>query len=172
MQLGLGVMNMLEHGSVRPEPLKYHLGDWFGRCYSSLHPDGPSIDSKGLANVTANADQFNIYRCVFNLVRNAHKRGGATQVRMSATQDDTHTHISIEDNGCGLPNTDAIFDCGTTFANGQGLGLFLVKYVTEAHGGTVTAVAHNDDPVFNGAKFTMSLPKENADGYVHYPTEF
>jgi len=78
------------------------------------------------------------------------------------TLDNTMGYLKIrfEDNGCGVPleNKDKIFaPFYTTYTHGTGLGLSLVKWIIEGHGGRIY---ENGKPE-EGASFEMYLPIAN-----------
>ena len=73
-------------------------------------------------------------------------------------------HLRFADNGRGVPAEDLphLFEQfwrgdqsrGSQAGEGSGLGLYIVKYIVEAHGGTITA--RND----GGLVFDLALPCE------------
>ncbi|OLB99305.1 MAG: hypothetical protein AUH30_05365 [Candidatus Rokubacteria bacterium 13_1_40CM_68_15] len=133
----------------------------------------PSADAKGIriqsvldpraSPVLGDPDR--LQQVVWNLVANAIKftpRSG--QVHVSLRSVDSHAEIVVSDNGVGI---DALLmpyiferfrqgDSSSTRAHGGlGLGLALVKHLTELHGGTVEADSLGED---KGATFTVKLP--------------
>jgi signal transduction histidine kinase len=102
---------------------------------------------------------------IANLVENAAKYtpdGGHITVAMATTHRDVH--IAVRDTGNGLPADELtnIFTpftqlSGPSYANrrGLGLGLPLVRSLTELHGGTVHATSAGAG---HGSCFTISLP--------------
>jgi len=101
-----------------------------------------------------------------NLLSNAIKftpSGGSITVRLIDAP--TQVQIQVSDTGQGilaerLPHIFERFwqadSSNTRQTGGLGLGLFLVKSIVEAHGGTVAA---NSPGVGQGATFTITLPK-------------
>ncbi|MEB3210745.1 MAG: PAS domain S-box protein [Leptolyngbyaceae bacterium] len=110
-------------------------------------------------------DQTRLQQVVWNLLSNAIKftpKGGEVLVRLERM--DTQAQISVEDTGKGIsPNfLPYIFDSFrqedasiTRRFGGLGLGLAIVRYLVEAHGGTITA--HSDGEGL-GATFVVQLP--------------
>jgi PAS domain S-box-containing protein len=110
-------------------------------------------------------DSERLRQVVWNLLSNAVKftpRGGRVQVRLA--QVDAAVAIVVTDTGQGispelLPRVFEHFrqgDSGTTRAHGGlGLGLALVKYLVELHGGSVQAQSPGAG---QGATFTVTLP--------------
>jgi PAS domain S-box-containing protein len=111
------------------------------------------------------ADATRIQQVIWNLLSNAVKftpRGGA--VNLSARRTSSHVQISVTDNGEGidpqfLPHIFEPFRQAespqTRVHGGLGLGLSIVRYIAEAHGGTVAAESEGRG---KGATFTVTLP--------------
>jgi signal transduction histidine kinase len=129
-----------------------------------------------LKNVTVSQDlaplypiQFdlNLMKRVFsNLVENAIKYSGeGTQVDVKTWDDEQWVYITISDNGVGIPPDDLenIFEKFYRVKNdashsikGTGLGLYLVKYFVELHGGTIEA----ESELGNGTTFKIKLKNQ------------
>ncbi|HEY0159169.1 MAG TPA: PAS domain S-box protein [Thermoanaerobaculia bacterium] len=111
------------------------------------------------------ADPTRIQQVIWNLLSNAVKftpRGGS--VRLSARRSASQLQVSVTDNGEGidpqfLPHIFEPFRQAespqTRVHGGLGLGLSIVRYIAEAHGGTVTAESEGRG---KGATFTVTLP--------------
>ncbi len=116
-----------------------------------------------LVNITG--DPTRIQQIVWNLLSNAVKftpENGQIEIRIE--QSETHTQIQVRDNGKGinpqfLPHVFEYFrqEDGTTTRQfgGLGLGLAIVRHLTELHGGTVQADSPGEG---QGATFTIKLP--------------
>jgi signal transduction histidine kinase len=108
-------------------------------------------------------DEAQLERVLWNLVANAIKftPSGGT-ISIGSRVDDGHVSISVNDTGMGIPE-DALPQLFTEFRRlkgsetieGTGLGLFIVKTIVEAHGGTV----HAESKYGDGSKFIVRLPK-------------
>ena len=119
-----------------------------------------------IASVWVEADQTRIEQIVTNVVSNAIKFtpvGGEVSVVVSGDGDDAV--LRVEDSGVGiapdlLPRIFDLFVQGDRTieraTGGLGLGLTLVRRLTELHGGTVTASSEGID---RGALFTICLPR-------------
>lgn len=119
-------------------------------------------------------DPGRLQQVVWNLLSNAIKftaRGGLVQVRLTRT--DGMVEIAVTDNGVGIAPefVGQAFDrfrqadgSTTRSYGGLGLGLSIVKSLTDMHGGTVKA---HSAGLGKGATFTVilpALPDEEGDG--------
>lgn len=112
------------------------------------------------------ADLHRLQQAVWNLLVNAIKftpEGGTVEARMEQRQ--SHVEIVISDSGIGiepdlLPFVFDRFRQGDSSATrkfgGLGLGLALVRYLVEMHGGTIRAESLG---INSGATFTIRLPQ-------------
>jgi PAS domain S-box-containing protein len=110
-------------------------------------------------------DAARLQQVVWNLLTNAVKftpRQGTVQI--SALRTGSHVQISVVDSGEGidlqfLPHVFEPFRQAesprTRLHGGLGLGLSIVRYIAEAHGGTVSAQSEGRG---KGATFTVTLP--------------
>jgi PAS domain S-box-containing protein len=128
----------------------------------SIDPNAPSIDG----------DANRLQQVLWNLISNSIKytpRGGWVEVSLRAMGE--QLELSVKDNGQGispefLPRLFMRFsqaDSTTTRRHGGlGLGLALVRHLTELHGGSIRATSAGAG---QGSTFTVSLPvtKNRAD---------
>jgi signal transduction histidine kinase len=115
------------------------------------------------------ADVMRLKQIVLNLLSNAIKftPAGGT-VTISAKLDNQRNFlIAVSDTGCGMPPEDLeraqepfqrLESAHTRRVEGTGLGLFLVKRLTELHGGRLGLFSE----LGKGTTVTISLPKERA----------
>ena len=138
--------------------------------------------SAGLGSMVA--DSTRIQQVLWNLLTNAVKftpRGGTVQV--SAQRTASHVDIAVTDSGEGIDQSflPHIFEPfrqaespQTRVHGGLGLGLSIVRYIVEAHGGTISAESQGRGL---GSTFTVTLPvravhdgaepaRNNAAGHV------
>jgi PAS domain S-box-containing protein len=133
----------------------------------------PSADAKGvrlqtLLDTTANfvrGDAHRLQQVIWNLLSNAIKftpKGGRVQVAVSRA--DSHVEIAVMDTGQGISPEFLPFvfdrfrqaDSSTIRSHGGlGLGLAIVRHLTELHGGTVSAASAGEG---QGATFSVRLP--------------
>jgi signal transduction histidine kinase len=102
---------------------------------------------------------------VWNLISNAIKfTPGRGHVRIEVRRKDGSVEIVVSDTGLGIDPAvlPYVFDrfrqgdsSSTRSHGGLGLGLALVRHLTELHGGQVTAVSVGEN---QGATFTVRLP--------------
>ncbi|HEX8411256.1 MAG TPA: PAS domain S-box protein [Thermoanaerobaculia bacterium] len=133
----------------------------------------PTADAKDITITTSFApalgmivaDSTRIQQVLWNLLTNAVKftpKDGAVQV--SARRSASQVQISVTDNGEGidprfLPHIFEPFRQAespqTRVHGGLGLGLSIVRYIVEAHGGTIAAESAGRG---QGSTFTVTLP--------------
>jgi two-component system nitrogen regulation sensor histidine kinase NtrY len=119
------------------------------------------------------SDQRLLTQAVTNLVKNASEgidtaveaapeRAGTGQITAKVRTKGDRVHITIIDNGCGLPkeNRDRLVEpYMTTRVKGTGLGLAIVQRITEQHGGKLQlADAPKRNCKVEGASVRMDLP--------------
>lgn len=115
---------------------------------------------------TLRGDRIHLSSVIFNLLDNAlkYRNGEKPEVKLSLVEEAEHLHISIQDNGIGIPATyqDRIFEKffrvpqgNVHNAKGYGLGLSYVATVVTKHGGRVAVQSQPG----NGSQFTLILPK-------------
>jgi signal transduction histidine kinase/ActR/RegA family two-component response regulator len=133
----------------------------------------PAAEAKGLSlcgDLTSEVGQITgdpsrLQQVVWNLLSNAVKftpQGGRIEIRLERI--DPHVCITVSDTGKGI-NPDFlpyVFDrfqqadaSSAMRYGGLGLGLALVEYLVELHGGTVEAVSAGEG---KGATFRVTLP--------------
>jgi PAS domain S-box-containing protein len=140
---------------------------------AALDTVGPAAEAKRIdlkrvfdpEGAMVNGDPGRLQQIVWNLVMNAVKftpAGGSVQVQMRRAED--RVEIVVSDSGQGIPAhvLPFVFDrfrqwdsSSTRAHSGLGLGLALVKHLTELHRGTVSAESPGEG---KGATFTVSLP--------------
>ncbi len=120
------------------------------------------------------ADSVRLQQVMWNLVKNAIKFSEAGSSIAIATADGPPGYLTIEisDDGIGIEPTllALVFDsfqqgslAEQRAKGGLGLGLFIAKGLTEAQGGTLTALSEGRD---KGSKFLITLPLAPADQAV------
>ncbi|MEQ1566702.1 MAG: HAMP domain-containing sensor histidine kinase, partial [Myxococcota bacterium] len=115
-------------------------------------------------------DRDAIGQVMTNLLSNALKYGAEGKwvaVRLVARTDSVE--LSVADRGCGISAAELphVFDDFFRSADprvrstkGTGIGLAIVRYIVEAHGGTIRV----DSTLGRGARFVVQLPLEPPEG--------
>jgi heavy metal sensor kinase len=122
------------------------------------------IDLRCSSALWIEADKLWIRRAVLNLLDNAIKysKDGGT-IEVSAGREDSNVKIRVRDYGIGIDPDDLPFIFNRLYradparsrnSGGAGLGLALVKWVIEAHGGAIRVDSEPD----RGATFEIFLP--------------
>jgi PAS domain S-box-containing protein len=106
-------------------------------------------------------DRSRIDQVVTNLVSNAIRYAAGAPIAVRVLRDDHAAVIEVRDGGPGLPSGKLAqiferFERGASMRHygGLGLGLYVVREITQAHGGEVTAENRSS----GGACFTVRLP--------------
>lgn len=103
-------------------------------------------------------------QAIYNLVDNAIKYTAAGSVKIILSEDDRGVIIKVADSGIGIPERDKnkIFDkfcraknAVNMYADGSGLGIFIVKKIVEAHAGGQISF---DSQEGRGTTFTIIIP--------------
>jgi signal transduction histidine kinase len=115
------------------------------------------------ASMTLRADGEQLFRAIFNLVRNARQAIMATgepgEICLQATEDDQAWKVLITDTGPGLPKKaqEHLFQPfqGGVRKGGSGLGLVIAADLIRGHGGRLE-LQRTDE---TGTTFAIQLPK-------------
>ena len=125
---------------------------------------GAAIDLRvmpGVAGATVLGDRLALRRIVANLADNAQKYGHAAHLVLD--RDAQAFVLTVDDEGPGIPPDlrETLLEpfvrletSRNRCTGGAGLGLAIVRYLVEAHGGTISV---GDAPA-GGARFTVRLP--------------
>ncbi|MTV25785.1 hypothetical protein FTX61_10240 [Nitriliruptoraceae bacterium ZYF776] len=139
---------VLQRRDVRLAELAEHASDTVGYAETTTIDLPPDL--------VARVDPDRFAQVVGNLVANAH-RHGRTPVEVGGHRSDGEVVLRVRDHGDGISASqrERLFD---PFAHGAaegsvGLGLWIVRAVVDAHGGTVTY-----EDAAPGARFTVRLP--------------
>jgi signal transduction histidine kinase len=132
----------------------------------SLAPTGAVVDVQVDPALPVHADPERLEQVLVNLLTNAVRHGGPPVV-LSAEPVDEAVRITVRDHGPGVPEhrRDALFQRlagDSDHPDSVGLGMWIVRLLVEAHGGTVTY-----EDAAPGARFTVTLPSDgSALGHV------
>ena len=170
------VEQILEFAGARSGKKKYNIAkcDVAQSVRNAIGDCAPLIEENGFAfeeNISdrlplIDADADSIESAVRNLIHNAVKYGnGSRWLRVSTENGNGTIKVSVEDRGIGIAAADQkkIFEpfyraksVVDAQIHGNGLGLSLVKEITEAHGGSVKVSSEAG----KGSTFTIELPSE------------
>jgi two-component system, OmpR family, sensor histidine kinase VicK len=110
------------------------------------------------------ADKDRILQVLSNLLSNALKFTKEGTIEITTTKEDNEVIVKVRDSGSGIDSEifPRLFEkFASKSEKGTGLGLFLSKNITEAHGGRIWA-ENNPDGI--GATFAFSLPIAGGQG--------
>ena len=161
-------------GKLRLDVERVDIKDIADAALGSVRPAAEAKDiaikvGGSIPNAPLNADPQRLGQIIWNLLSNAVKytqRGGTVALQLSTVDD--QLQIEVIDNGRGiapefLPHVWSRFSqADSSFSRssgGLGLGLSIVKHLTEMHGGTVSA---HSDGLNRGSRFTVCLPLAKA----------
>ncbi len=123
----------------------------------AARPDDPGlIDNEVPENLVLALDRDQLFRVLFNLIRNA-AEAGADRITLSVATSSGVTRMQVRDNGPGLPPRvqESLFKPFNRSAKqgGSGLGLTIARDLIRAHGGELK-LAHTGP---RGTVFIMEL---------------
>jgi len=162
-------------GKLRLHMRRINLASVIRAAVETIEPAAQSKEIKLVCDLEDSAppiqgDADRIQQVVWNLLTNALKfTPHSGRISISLRQIEAHLEITVQDSGEGIPpeflphlfNRFTQADSTTTRAHGGlGLGLAIVRHITELHGGTVKAESLGKG---QGAKFTISVPVMNTN---------
>jgi C4-dicarboxylate-specific signal transduction histidine kinase len=130
---------------------------------------GPELKSRNIQiqlkvdeDLMIRVNSSEIEQVTLNLLNNAiqalaNSGGLARRISIEAIKIGESVHLSISDNGTGVPPAfkSHLFELlSTTRQTGMGLGLWLCKHIVTRYSGSI----HYEDAVGGGAKFVIELP--------------
>lgn len=163
-------MSRILSGKLRLSMSRVDLAAAIDAAVDAVRPSLTARDLGLTVDVASNlgyvhGDFERLQQIVWNLLSNAVKftpRNGSVAVKAARTGSTIHLTVSDTGRGIAREHLPTIFDrfrqvdSSTTRSQaGLGLGLAIVRYLVEAHGGTVTAESAGLD---RGATFTITLP--------------
>jgi signal transduction histidine kinase len=159
----------LETGNLPLFPERVDLGDFVRQFAADARGELAAKGGRIQVSVSASPhpvciDTEQMYRVLTNLTENALRYAGAESLclRLTVQREGAWERLLFADNGAGVPEDQLprLFEQfwrrdqarGSSGGESSGLGLYIVKYIVEAHGGTVRA--KND----KGLVFELMLP--------------
>lgn len=130
------------------------------RYYSEQLAAGSIIHIPSHATLNGQWDSFKIEQVVVNLINNAFRYGGDSEVRVEMGKEDDFAWLAVADKGPGIAPEDQLrifgkFEKGVSSkSGGLGLGLFISKEIVESHGGKIVLESESG----KGTCFKVLLP--------------
>ena len=131
------------------------------RLADVLERSGNALEIDAPAPVGARCDPARVEQVVANLLVNASRHAPTARVSLRVSREADRAVLAVEDDGPGIPPEalERVFDAyekgdRAGQEQGLGLGLYIVRQIVEAHGGTIRAGAGRA----GGASFRVELP--------------
>lgn len=130
-----------------------------------IHGGGITLIREIDAGICAEADHFLLARMFINLISNAYQYGKENgTVRVALHKASGCITAEVEDDGIGISeeNLPKIWerfyqvDPARTNSGSTGLGLSMVKWIAQCHGGKITV----ESKLGKGTKFTFTMPEK------------
>lgn len=159
-------LSKIEAGKIDTQKTRISLNEFLrkavGLFKAQAEEKGIAIDygvEDGTPEIMADIGQ--LHRIVDNLVSNSIKfvpQGGNIRITASSAPG-SFVEIAVEDDGPGiaadiLPRIFEMYYSGSATTRGPGIGLSIVKELTEAHGGAVSVRSEEG----KGSRFSVFLP--------------
>jgi len=157
LRLAVGLLDVerVDHGRLTLDRSHLRLADLLADI-AMAHP-ALALEWDVPPDLTVWADRERLEQILVNLANNA-ARHGSPPLTITTTSDPSGVSISVRDHGAGIPEQDVQhlferFSAADRSSQSVGLGLWIVRLLTEAHGGSVRY-----EPADPGAKFVVDLP--------------
>jgi signal transduction histidine kinase len=155
-------LSRLDAEAIAIHPQRFNVRERLEEIVSGVAADrAADIEIGAPPELEASADPTALERIVSNLVTNA-LRYGSPPVVISASKEDRHLRVAVEDRGDGVPPqfVPDLFErftrAGGTPSVGTGLGLAIARSYARAHHGDL--VYEEAEP--HGARFQVILPAQ------------
>jgi len=174
-------LSRITHDRLELRRTEVKLGAVIHQAIEVAHPLVESARHHLIVNlpdepIYLNADPARLAQVFGNLLNNSAKytRQHGT-ISLTARRENGQVVVSVKDNGSGIPSDklDSIFDMFTQVdqttersQGGLGIGLTLVKRLTEMHGGTIEAKSGGEG---QGSEFIVRLPIIRSASVVAQP---
>jgi PAS domain S-box-containing protein len=152
-------------GRLRLEPESIDLvaltKEMCARFEPEVHALGIALSVRAEGELRGHWDRLRIEQVISHLLSNAVRFGRRRPVVVTLRRVGEQAHIIVQDEGIGIA-ADACdrifgrFERAVSFHHygGLGLGLYIVRQIVEAHGGSICVVSRQGE----GSTFTIALP--------------
>jgi len=161
LRLATGILEVerVEHGALVLDCVDVSLVAVADEVAALTRPGDVEVEVD--PSITVPGDAQRLEQVLFNLTNNA-LRHGRPPVVIGATRHAGTVEVAVEDHGAGVPPREVphLFDRFSTADHSPGsvgLGLWIVRTLVEAHGGSVRYEAPR-----GGARFVVTLPAADA----------
>lgn len=162
------LVNKVESGKLPLQKVEVDIREFVAQLlkdHYSHEMEAEQIQFKNTVSAKVQLDTMAMESVVMNLIDNGLKYGNGSTVAVGIIESDESEEItlSVTDQGSGISNLEKpkIFDRFYRVGNeevrktkGTGIGLYLVKLLVEAHGGSITVSDNNP----TGSVFTVTIP--------------
>ncbi len=137
------------------------IADVINRFSANLAKVGCMVTFVSPGPVLGSWDRLRIDQVLTNLLTNAAKYGPGKPVEVLLESEDGYARFTVRDQGIGIPfeHHSRIFErferaVSSSHFGGLGLGLYIVRQILEAHGGTISVESQPGD----GSSFSVTVP--------------
>jgi signal transduction histidine kinase len=145
---------------LQPMDLRTLARETLARLGDPIQASGATVRLREHGAPLGHWDGARLGQVLTNLLVNALKHARGTAIEVDVWTEETTAVLAVRDHGPGVPAADRarIFErfvqLGDARAEGIGLGLWMVRQIVSAHGGTVGV----EDAAGGGARFVVRLP--------------
>ena len=150
---------------VGSDSIFHHLDSFFQQILEQFKPTDINLDIQidvSPSNLIAMLDPKRMGQVIDNLINNANKYAPNSNVSIQAFPEGDNVHISIADNGPGIPehHLEHIFNRfyrvpeRSAGVRGTGLGLYICQQIIQAHNGSISV----ESTLNQGTTFHILFP--------------
>lgn len=157
------MVSRIDNNALPQHPVAIRLRPFIDETVAMVPGAAPLVRSSVHADLGIEVDPDHLSRILRNLIENALKYAPDETIDIAADQTGTTVAIAVIDHGAGIRKDlrDVAFErfaqlapASTRIQGGTGLGLWIVRSLTEAMGGLIDL----SDTPGGGATFTVTLP--------------